>query len=177
MTVQELKTLHTICELERNQLFTKLAMSVPNPQLAGFLLTGNCSNFSYVAKAQLLGLHDCPHFLSPLYKTDRCFDRIPIHFKDTLLNVDPITRTAYDYSTPIACDNSPKTIIELDPDTDDQDFYILGREYFKRKPPFVFTASQIKTTVRSKTFTTQDAVIYYFDELDQFWKRIVFYTF
>ena len=45
MTVQALNTLHTICELERNQLLTKLAMSVQNPQLAGFLLTGNRSNF------------------------------------------------------------------------------------------------------------------------------------
>ena len=41
MTVQELNTLHTICELERTQLLlTILAMSVQNPQLAGFLLTG-----------------------------------------------------------------------------------------------------------------------------------------
>ena len=28
MTVQELNTLHTVCELERNQFLTKLAMSV-----------------------------------------------------------------------------------------------------------------------------------------------------
>ena len=34
--------------LERNQLLTILAMSVQNPQLAGFLLTGNRSNFLYV---------------------------------------------------------------------------------------------------------------------------------
>ena len=40
MTVQELKTLHTVCELERTQLLTILAMSVKNPQLAGSLLTG-----------------------------------------------------------------------------------------------------------------------------------------
>ena len=45
MTVQELNTLHTICESERNQLLTILAMSVQNPQLAGFLLTTNRSNF------------------------------------------------------------------------------------------------------------------------------------
>ena len=44
-TVQELNTLYTKCELERNQLLTILAMSVQNPQLAGFLLTGNRSNF------------------------------------------------------------------------------------------------------------------------------------
>ena len=46
MTVQELNILHTICELERNQLLTILAKSVQNPQLAGFLSTGNRSNFS-----------------------------------------------------------------------------------------------------------------------------------
>ena len=36
LTVQELNTLHTICELERTQLLPILAMSVKNPQLAGF---------------------------------------------------------------------------------------------------------------------------------------------
>ena len=45
MTVQEFSTLHTKCELERNQLLTILAMSVQNSKLAGFLLTGNRSNF------------------------------------------------------------------------------------------------------------------------------------
>ena len=40
MTVQEINTLHTICELKRNQFLTILAMSVQNPQLAGFLLAG-----------------------------------------------------------------------------------------------------------------------------------------
>ena len=45
MTVQELNTLHTVYELERSQMLTILAMSVKNPQLAGFLLTGNRSIF------------------------------------------------------------------------------------------------------------------------------------
>ena len=39
--VQELNTLHTVFELERNQFLTILAMSVQNPQLAGFFITGN----------------------------------------------------------------------------------------------------------------------------------------
>ena len=47
-TVQELKTIHTIRELERNQLLTILTMSVQNPQPAGFLLTVNRTNFFYV---------------------------------------------------------------------------------------------------------------------------------
>ena len=67
MTVQELNTLHTICELERNQLLTILAMSVQNPQ--PFPLTGNRSNFLYV-EGSTAWLYDCPHFLFPLYKAD-----------------------------------------------------------------------------------------------------------
>ena len=148
MTVQELNTLHTVCELERNQLLTILAMSVQNPQIR--------SNFLYV-EGSTAWLNDCPHFLSPLYKADRCFDRIPIQFKDTIMYVDPITRQTYDYAIPIACDNNPRNIIELDPDSDDQDCYILGPEPNKRKPPLMLTPSQIKTTIRPNTFTAQDA--------------------
>ena len=171
MTVQELNTLHTICELERNQLLTIFTMSEQNPQLAGFRLTGYRSSFLYV-EGSTAWLYDCPHFLSPLYKADRCFDRIPMHFKDTLMYVDPITRQTYDYATPITCDNNPRNIIELDLDSDDQDFYILGPEPFKRKHPLMFTPSQIKTTIRPNTLTAQDAGIYSNAELDQFWNRI-----
>ena len=88
-------------------------MSVQNPQLAGFLLTGNRSIFLYV-EGSTAWLYDFPHFLSPLYNADRCFDRIPIHYKDTLMYVDPITRQTYNYATPIPCDNNPRNIIELD---------------------------------------------------------------
>ena len=80
-TVQELNTLHTVGELERTQLLTILAMSVKNPQLAGFLLTRSRSNFLYVDGSTAC-LYDCLHFISPLYRTDKCFDRIPIHYRN-----------------------------------------------------------------------------------------------
>ena len=90
-------------------------------------------NFLQYSQCQYKILNfDCLHFLSPLYKADRCFDRIPIHFKDTLMYVDPITRQIFDYATPLTCDNNPRNIIELDPDSNDQDFYILGPEPIKR---------------------------------------------
>ena len=88
--------------------------------------------------------------------------------------VDPITRQTYDYDTPITCDNIPRNIIELDPDSDDQDFCILGPEPNKRKPPLMFTPSQTKTTIRPNTLTAQDAGIYSNAELDHFWNRILF---
>ena len=66
-------------------------MSAQNLQLAGFLSTGNGSDFLYV-EGSLAWLYDWPHFLLPFYKADRCFDRIPIHYKDALRYVDPIIR-------------------------------------------------------------------------------------
>ena len=172
MAVRELNTLHTVCELARNQLPTILAMSAQNPQLAGFLLTRNRSYFLCV-EGSTAWPYDCPHFLPALYKADRCFDRIPIHFKDTLMYVDPFTRQNYDYATPIEYDNNLRNNIQLDPDSDDQDFYILGPKPNKRKPPIMFTPSQIKTTIRPNTFTAQDTGIYFNAELDQFWNRIL----
>ena len=74
----------------------------------------------------------------------------------------------------MSCDYNPRNIIELDPDSDDQDFYILGPEPIKRKPPLMFTPSQIKTTIRPNSYTVQDAGIYSNAELDQFWNRILF---
>ena len=88
--------------------------------------------------------------------------------------VDPITRQTYGYATPIACDNNLRILIELDPDTDDQDFQILGPEPNKRKPPLTFTPSQTKTTIRPNTFTAQDAGIYSIAEVDHFWNKIFF---
>ena len=87
---------------------------------------------------------------------------------------DPITRQTYDYATPITRDSNPRNIIELDSVSDDQDFYILGPEPIKRKPPLMFTPSKNKTTIRPNTFTAQDADIYSNAELDQFWNRILF---
>ena len=173
MTVQELNTLHTVCELERTQLLTILAMSVKNPQLAGFLLTGNRSNFLYV-EGSTAWLYDCPHFISPLYKADKCFDRIPIHYRETIMYVDPITRQTFNYATPIECGKNPQNIIELDPDADDGDFYVLTPDPLKREPPQMCKPTQIRTTITPNTFTAQDAGIYSNAELDQFWNRVLF---
>ena len=148
-------------------------MSLQNPHLAGFLLTGNRNNFLYV-EVSTAGLFDYSHFLSPIYKADRCFDRIPIHFKDSFMYVDPITRQTYDYATPFACDNNTKNIIELNLVSDDQDFYILGQKLIKRKPPLMFTPSQIKALVRPNTFTAQDAGINSNAELDNFGTEFYF---
>ena len=84
-------------------MLTILAMLVKNPQLADFLLTGNRSNFLYV-EGSTAWLYDCPHFRSLLYRADNCFDRIPIHYRETTRYIDTITRQTFN--------------------TDDGDFYV-----------------------------------------------------
>ena len=157
MNVSDLNTLHTVCELERNQLLTIRAMSVKNPQLAGFLLTQNRSNFLYV-KGSTAWLYDCRHHLSPLNKAEDCYDKIPINNLDTVKYVDPITRQTFDYATPITCENNPQNITALDPDTDQ--YYFLTPKPINRDPPLLFEPRQIQTSISPNTFTAQDAGIY-----------------
>ena len=91
MTVHEFNALHTVCDLGRNQLMRRFSMSVQKPQLAGILLTGYRSNFFYVESCTAWR-YDCPNLLSPLYKEDRCFDRIPLPGNETLRSVESISR-------------------------------------------------------------------------------------
>ena len=118
-------------------------------------------------------LYDCPHFISPLYRADKCFDRIPIHYRETILYVDPITRQTFNYATPIECGNNPQNIIELDPDRDDGDFHVLTPDPLKREAPQKFRPTQVKTKITPNTFTAQDAGIYSNAKLDQFWNRVL----
>ena len=135
MTVSELNTLHTVCELERTQLLTILAMSVKNPQLAGFLLTQNRSNFLYV-EGSTAWLYECEHHISQLYTPEECYDKIPISYQDTVKFVDPITRQTFDYTTPIPFDDNPQIPIALDPDTNY--YYYLTPRPIKCEAPLLF---------------------------------------
>ena len=171
MSVAELNTLHTICEVERTQLLTILAMSVKNPQLAGFLLTQNRSNFLYI-EGSTAWLYDCPHHLSPLYNADQCYDKIPVNYLDTVMYVDPITRQTFEYANQIPCENNPQNVISLDPDTDQ--YYVLTPQPIKKDPPLLFEPTQIQTAISPNTFSAQDAGIYSQKELKHFWNRVLF---
>ena len=92
MTFQEINTIHTVCEFERNQLITKLAMPVQNCRhwILDFFLRVNRTIFLY-DKGFTAWLYGYPYIFSPLYKVDRCFDRNPIHFKNTLMYIESLT--------------------------------------------------------------------------------------
>ena len=84
-------------------------MSVKNPQLAGFLLTQTRSYFLYVEDSTAC-LYNCPHHLSPLYIAEQCYDKIPVNYLDTVMNVDPITRQTFEYANQIPCEKTHKML-------------------------------------------------------------------
>ena len=88
--------------------------------------------------------------------------------------VDPRTRQTFNYATPIKCGNNPQNINDLDPDADDEDFYVLTPDPLKREPQQMFKPTQIKTTITPNTFTAQDTGLYSNAGLDQFWNRVLF---
>ena len=88
--------------------------------------------------------------------------------------VDHITRQTFKYATPIECGKNPQKISELDPHTDDGDFYVLTPDALKREAPQMFKPTQIKTTITPNTFIAQDSGRYSNAELDHFWNRVLF---
>ena len=66
MSLSELETLHQLCELERTQILQSLALAVLKIPYAGYLLSGNRSNFLDY-EGNILWFYTCTKKLSPLY--------------------------------------------------------------------------------------------------------------
>ena len=66
MSLSELQTLHQLCELERTHFLQSLALAVLKTTYAGYLLSGNRSNFLDY-EANILWFYTCTKKVSPLY--------------------------------------------------------------------------------------------------------------
>ena len=66
MSLSELETLHQLCELERTQILQSLALAVLKIPYAGYLLSGNRSNFIDY-EGNILWYYTCTKKVSPLY--------------------------------------------------------------------------------------------------------------
>ena len=91
LQASEIQLLKNQCEHERTQILTILMLSLENPRLAGYLLTGNRSLF-LETDGSLAWLFHCPLVHSPLQRKNQCYDGIPILYEGQLHFVDPITR-------------------------------------------------------------------------------------
>ena len=93
MSLTELETLH---QLERTQILQSLALAVLKILYAGYLLSGNRSNFIDY-EGNILWYYTCTEKVSPLYVCEdkRCFKRIPIFYKNKIHFVDTLSRRTY----------------------------------------------------------------------------------
>ena len=104
MSLSELETLFQLCELERTQILQSLALAVLKIPYAGYLLSGNRSNFFFLDyEGNILWFHTCTKKVSPLYvfEDKRCYKRIPIFYKNKVHFVDSLSRRTYFWDTAV----------------------------------------------------------------------------
>ena len=96
MSLSELETLHQLSELERTQFLQSLALAVLKKPYAGYLLSGNRSNFLDY-EGNILWFYTCTKKVSPLYvfEDKRCYKRMPIFYKNKVRFVDTLSRRTY----------------------------------------------------------------------------------
>ena len=170
MTTSEINKLTQFCEIERTQTLTILSSAQTNPFMAGYLLTGNRSNFVCIAGVSLW-LFEWYHYLSPFYThKEKCSDRISIYYQDTIYYVDPISRQKHSFATEIACDSNPGKTIALE--LDGTDYYLLTPSPVKHDPPARFISSEIRSTIQSNTFSAHTAGLYSPIHIKQSWNKI-----
>ena len=82
MSLSELEKLHQLCELERTQILQSLVLAVLKIPYAGYLLSGNRSNFIDY-EGNILWYNTCNKKVSPLYvfEDKKCYKRISIFYK------------------------------------------------------------------------------------------------
>ena len=153
MTTSQRNTLTELCENERIQFLTILSLLQTNFFMAGYLLTGNKSNFVQT-EGDALWLYECKHYVLTLYlHKEICFDNIPIHHQDTIYYVNPISHQTYSFATEFTCDGNPTNIIGID--LGGNEYYLLTPTPLKRPscPFYFFNSSRYYSTKHSSAHT------------------------
>ena len=122
----KLETLHQLYELERTQILQSLALAVLKIPYAGYLLSGNRSNFLDY-EGNILWFYTCTKKVSPLYvfEDKRCYKRIPIFYKKNRVHfVDTPSRRTYFWDTAVPCGSeNSHNVVQLNSDEDK--YYLL----------------------------------------------------
>ena len=109
----EIQLLKNLCEQERTEILTILMLSMENPRLTGYMVTGNRSMF-LSTDGSLAWLYHCPLMRSPPHVINQCYDKIPIFYKNASFFVDPITRQSYPHAQVQNCSDRIKNLFQFD---------------------------------------------------------------
>ena len=171
LEASEIQLLKAQCEQERTQILTILMLSMENPRLAGYMLTGNRSMFLNT-DGSLAWLYHCPESHSPLHTMNRCYDRIPIFYKGVVAFVDPITRQTYPNANAQNCSDRIKNLFQLDMEDKDS-WFTLTPSPEHRDRPAIFGPKDIQPMITRSFPGSQDAGMYTPKQLSEFWDNIL----
>ena len=160
MSLSELETLHQLCELERTQILQSLALAVLKIPYAGYLLSGNRSNFLDY-KGNILWLYTCTKKVSPFYvfEDKRCYKRIPILYKNKLLFVDTFSRRTYFWDTAVPCGSeNSHNVVQSNPD--EERYYLLKSYPTLMQPLEKFSPESTRAIARNPNIDLQSIGIY-----------------
>ena len=160
MTLSELETLHQLCELERTQILQSLALAVLKIPYAGYLLSGNGSNFRDY-EGNILCYYTCTKKVSPLYvfEDKRCYRRIPIFYKNKVHFVDTLSRRTCFWDTAVPCGSKNcHNVLQLNPD--EVKYYLLTPYPTLMKSLKKFSPESIRAISRNRNIDLQSIGIY-----------------
>ena len=171
LQASEIQLLKNQCEQERTQILTILMLSLENPRLAGYMLTGNRSMF-LETDGSLAWLYYCPLVHSPLHTMNQCYDRIPILYEGQIQFVDPNTRQTHPATNIQNCTDRIKNLFQLDMDQEDS-WYTLTPGIVHQDRPAVFGPKDVSPVAFHSFPGSQDAGMYTRSELSNFWDSIL----
>ena len=160
MSLSEFETLHQLCELERTQILQSLILAVLRIPYAGYLLSGNRSNFLDY-EGNILWFYTCTRKVSPLYvfEDKRCYKIIPIFYKNKGHFVDTLSRQTYFWDTAVPCGSTNShNVVQLNPDEDK--YYLLTPYPTLMKSLKKFSPESIRAIARNPNIDLQSIGIY-----------------
>ena len=146
--------------IRKNTILQSLALAVLKIPYAGYLLSGNRSNFLDY-DGNVLWFYTCTKKVSPLYvfEDKRCYKRIPIFYKNKVHFVDTLSRRTYfwDTAVPFGSKNSDN-VVQLNPDEDK--YYLLTPYPTLRQPLKEISRESIRAIARNPNIDLQSIGIY-----------------
>ena len=166
----EIKLLKKLCEQERTPIFTILMLSIENPRLASYMLTGNRSMFLSTI-GSLAWLYHCPLMRSPPHVMNQCYDENPIIYKNAIFSVDPITRQTYSDAQFQNCCDRIRNLFQFEM-KDENSWFTITHFLKHRRRPAVFGPKDVTPVSRRAFGGSGDAGIYTRAQLSEIWDSI-----
>ena len=165
MFLTELETLHHLSEIERTQILQSLALAVLKIPYAGYLLSGNRSNF-FDYKRNILWYYTCTKKYHPymFLKTKDAIEESLYSIKNKVHFVDTLSRRTYFWDTAVPCGSeNSHNIVQLNPDEDK--YYLLTPYPTLMQLLKKFSPESIRAIARNPNIDLQSIGIYFTSDI------------